>query len=416
MSPGLPLLLVLALGAETRIESGVRLQAEARRLDPHPASADATSLDLSALPHATMQVRDGRASATAAYTPRFSLTDVGPDAQTEAMHQGTLRLRLEEGERFELEAFGSASAGRTDLLTERRSAGASGGIDPTGAGTAGGQGADAATSTVLTTQRIDLEALRAGVSLRVSLDPRTDVLLAGAVSQEGGTNASSRAAVPVVRGADAQAELRRRATPLDRLGLRLTGAAARIASRRADSAQASALATWRRRLSPDSELWTGAGAVVFQSRLPEAEAPSRRSTERRLRPAAELGLTRSGGAASPDRLPTPTGELAAILGAALDRATGETSPSVNARASLRWPLDRAVDLVATGSGGVRWSDEERTRQGRLELGASFRLAPRASLDVTGYGDWQRSDDRRVPEVNVYGAIVSLGLEAPPLGF
>ena len=404
MVPGLALLLAVALGADTRVETGVRTEARARRFDPAPTPAQKDSIDISATPHLILRLTGGLGSLSATYAPRLTASDLGPDLGWERMHEGELRLQLAPGPVWSLEAFASGGAGRTDLLTENRTA-----ATRTGAGT--GTGTGTGTNTISTIRTVDLERVRTGLSFRAAPGRRTELLLSGAVSEDGGTNARSRIALPVARAAEAGAELRWRATRLDQLGLRLAAAQARIAAHRTDSAWASALGTWRHRLAPDVELWTGAGAVMLQSRVPEQGPPPQpRTTSRETRPAGELGLARTSGQQE------VTGEVAGTVGASVDRLTGAATPQLDLRSNLRWPLTSSVALVWQGTSALAWPDTGRTRRGQLELGASFTVGPRTLVDLGAYGAWQNSTDPAVPDLSEYGAFLSLALDAPPLTF
>src|SRR5512142_1846668 len=209
MAPAAALLLALTLGAEMQLDAGARVEASARHSDPPTTPGERNAIDLTALPRLGLSVSGSGATAAVAYTPRFSLLAVGPHERGELLHAGELRLGLARGPAFRLEAFGTGAVGRTDLVTER--------LRGSGAGAPGGTG----TTTFLSTQQIDLERLRTGGSLMVAPDRRTELLVTGAVGQDGGTNQPSRAVYPLARAVDASAELRWRASRLDRLGLLL---------------------------------------------------------------------------------------------------------------------------------------------------------------------------------------------------
>lgn len=388
------LLLALTLGAEAQVDAGVRLEATARRLDPPDVSGEERSLDLIASPRVALRVAAGEATLRASYFPRFSARGVGRDARAEQMHEGELRLELTRGAPFRLEAFGAAAAGRTDLVSEIQS------------GTTPGTGA----STILRTEQIDLERLRAGGSLSLAPSRRLELLLSGAVGRDGGTDARSREIHPPARTLESRAELRWRATRLDQVGLQLSGTQARIAMLRADAAWANALATWRHRLSPRTEAWSGAGAVAMTSRVPDPDATgTARTSSGRVAPAAQLGIQRTGSEPL-DATVAVSGEL----GATMDRVTGRATPGVDARASLRWPWSRVVALTGTGAGALTWGEAGRIRTGHLELGASFTLTRRLQLGLAGFGTWQRAEGPAAARVESYGATLGLSLEAPPL--
>lgn len=388
------LLLALALGAEAQLDAGVRLEAAARSAQPPPVPGEDEAIDLTAMPRLALQVTAGAAALSADYSPRFAVLAVGDDARSEQLHAGTLRLALARGPAFRLEAIADGAAGRSDLVTENRR-------------TSG----ESVTTPVLSTQQIDLERWRGGLALSLAPSRRTALLLGGARSQDGGTNATSREVYPVARTWEGSAEVRWSATRLDRLGVLATGAQARIHSLRADSGWVSALATWRRRLAPRTETWAGAGAVLLSSRVPEAEVGTPRRTRSSLEPAAQLGLGLTA--------VTPTdasGELSAALGASVDRQTGEATPRAEAAVTLRWPWTPVVAFTCRGSGALAWPETGRTRVGLLTAGLSFALHPRVRVDVGGYGSWQRSPDPALPPVDSYAATLTLSAEAPPARF
>lgn len=413
------LLLALALGAEGRLDTGLRLEAQARRT--HPAlPADARAVDLSVSPSVSLDLRGGGGSATLAYAPTLTAADVGPDERSTVMHQGSLRLAYAPDTSLRLELLGAGARGRTDLITWTVAGGAAGGGGSSGTGGigssgggaggtggAGGPGGTGPLTTIGTTQRVDLERLNAGATLRYAPTRRTELLAYGAYLLEGGTNAESRITNPVSRGAEASAELRVAATRLDAVGLRASGFVGRVAERRTDALWTSAIATWRHRLAPDAEVWSGAGAVYLRSRVPAGAA---RTTSEQIEPAAELGVARTAAA------PAITGQIAGRLGATEDALTGVASPTFTLEADLRWPLGRAVALLAHGGGTLSWPRAGTTRTGVLRAGAQARLASWLSLEVAGFGTRQRSTAPGILPVDAYGALVSLSVEPPPLRF
>ncbi len=410
MSLAAALLLAAALGAEARLETGLRVEARAHRAEPAATPAEERALDLAATPRVGLEARAGAFSLLAGYTPRFAVSDVGPDALTEVLHVGELRLGWRPGATAALALFGTGSAGRTDLVAWDVPGGAGTGSDPT------------SPTTIATTRRVKLENLRAGAELRLAPSRRLELGLAGSWFQGGGADEQSRATNPVVRGVSASGDLRWNVTRRDALGIGLAGEQARVAQLRTDSVWASALATWRRRLSPRAEASAGAGAVVLESRLP-APASTGRTTERQTEPAAELGLSWAAApgvategaepAAEPSR--GTAGELGARLGASVDRLTGLAVPSLDARALVRWPLGARLTLHAQGAGTLTWPRAGRTRTGHLSAGADLRLATWATLDAGAFVTRQWSEVPGVPRVDVWGGLVGLTLTPRPIG-
>jgi hypothetical protein len=407
MAPALPLLLALALGLDGRVETGIRTEVRGRRIDPAPTPSQGEAVDLSATPRLVLSLLGAGATLSASYAPRLTAADVGPDARFEYMHEGELRLRLDPDAVWHVEAFANGGLGRTDLVTENRTA-------------TGGP------STVSTLGTIDVGRLRTGLSLRVLPARRAEFLLSGAFSVDGGSDDASRAVYPVARSVESAGELRWSATRLDQVGLRLAGAGSRVSDRQVDAAGVCALATWRHHASPQVEIWGEAGAVALQSRAPVAPGSPDRRTLHQVRPAGELGLSRHAPvvpvasdpsareATAPAHL--VTGELVADLGASVDRLTGMAEPELDVRAALRWPVARHLEVVGSGAGSLAWPETGQTRRGQLELWLSLALTPRASLDLGGYGAWQSSSDPSTPSFGEYGAFLSLTLDAPPLTF
>ena len=73
------LLLALALGADARVEAGVRLETRARHTDPARPPAAEKAIDVAAVPTASLHVTSGASSLTATYAPRITAADLGPD-------------------------------------------------------------------------------------------------------------------------------------------------------------------------------------------------------------------------------------------------------------------------------------------------------------------------------------------------
>ncbi len=439
MSPALALLVAAALGADARIDTGIRAEARFRHLDPAPTPPERNALDLTATPHLILGVTGGLGTLSATYAPRLTAADVGPDLRWEHMHEGELRLRLAPGPTWNLEGFASGGIGRTDLITENRNAGAA-----TGGGTGG---TSTSTNTIATLATVDLQRLRGGLALTLAPGRRTQAILSGAVSEDGGTTRLFRTVLPSARSAEAGAELRWNATRLAQLGVRLAASTTHIESRPqtdsngnpvvgpTDSAWGSALATWRRRLDPQVEMWAGAGAVAMQSKVPTLSSDgvhTEHQTQRRTAPAGELGIVRTARtqevateqetpqeatASRPVRLrQDATGRLVAMLGGSVDRLTGVATPTLDVRGELRWPVSSSVAVVGQGTGTLTWPSSGRTRRGQLELGLARQLTPRALIEIAGYGSWQNSDDPTVLDLSEYGAFLRLTLDARPITY
>jgi hypothetical protein len=393
MTPALSILLACALGAEARVETGIRAEGSARWTDPVADPADAHSIDLAAAPHLLLRLQDGMATAELAYRPRFTARDVGPDHRLEQLHDGALHLRLETDATWRVEAFVGGTVGRTDLVTLNRSA------------------TDVSqTTAVRTTGAVDIQGFRSGLSLRLEPARRDEILLSAGYTVGGGATRRARALLPIERAATASAEYGRRVTRLDRLSLRLSGTASRLPDQHSDAAWATAIAGWRRHLTAALEGWAGAGAVGFYSSVPDAGQPGTLDVRRAARPAGELGLAYTGG---PERL---SGGLEARLGAISDRYTGVVSQGAEGAATLSWPATATFEAHARGTGAAAWTPAGQVRRNGLEVGASYSFTPRVRLDVGAYGAWQRSTDPGLPTFKEYALLVGVGVDAPPLSW
>jgi hypothetical protein len=451
MPAGLALLLAVALGSDVRIDAGVQTEARQRRLLDPPSPALRDALDLTINPRLTAAVTGGLGSATATYDPTFTASDLGPDLHRQHMQQGEARLRLGTRPPWRLDAFASGGIGRSDLITQGRNVGAGAG------GGTGGTGASAGPTTISTAATLDLMEWRSGMSLQFAPDRRTQLTLAGEVSEDGGTTPSSQVARPVARAVDGSAELAWRASRLDQLGLRAEATLSRIAALHIDAAFGTALATWRRNLTPQALLTMGGGVSVLQSRvLRNAQLPETgRDTGRIYTPAGMLGISKAAHVPLPPqdqpvptltpnpdvddasaRAPHPpvvtpsqaqasdrsrreevTGQLMASWGGAVDRTTGVATPSAELVGNVRWPIASAVALVGDASGSLYWPrSRARTRRGQVEMGPSFAFGPQATLQLAAYGSWQHTDDHLVPDVTEYGAFLRLTLTARPLTY
>ena len=104
------LLLAMALAAEGRIDTGLRVEALGRRVDP-ASPAYAHAIDLTVAPHLGLEVRGGGRSANLRYSPTFTAADVGPDRRTAVVHAGEARLAIAPHPVLRLELLGTAEAG-----------------------------------------------------------------------------------------------------------------------------------------------------------------------------------------------------------------------------------------------------------------------------------------------------------------
>ncbi len=418
MSSVTAFLLAAVLGAETSVTAGIRTEGRARHLDPAPVPAQTEAVDVTATPWIGLRLADAGTSFWAGYNPRISAVDIGPDMHWEQMHQGELRLRVAPSTVWSLEAYANGGIGRTDLLTESRSAAAgpgtggtgttgTGGTGTTGTGGTGATGTAAgAGNTIATLETVDLQRWGGGLAFRLAPDRRTDVLLSAAYTEDGGASSSSRKLVPISRGPDATAELRWAATQLDWIGLRLTGAERRMPALGTNSAWVDALATWRHRLSAPVDFWLGAGAVLLWSDLPAGALGHQASGEPHF--SGEIGVAHSG--------PPLFARLTGAVSATVDRITGVATPQAEVRGDLRWPVTTRVTLVGRGAGSLAWPEAGRTWRGQADLGAAFRLGPRLSIDLGGYGSRQNSTDPAVLDLTEYGAFLGLVFDAPPIRF
>jgi len=411
MGPALPLVLAVALGVDARIEAGIGAEAHAR-VDPG-ASEDTQSLDLTAVPHLALTLKGAGTTFSAAYALRLTGSDVGPNVQYETYQEGQLRLHVEPGTVWSLEGFASAGAGRTDLLTQARNPAPGDGNNGAGTVGAGGTGngtpitgAPRAPSTIPTTQAFDQEYTRAGLGLRVAPDRRSELVLSGAASTDGGTNAEARLLYPVAREEEAFAEYRWHATRRDELRLRASAFRQRIAAIGTTSAWASALGIWSHQIAPDLELRAAAGGVALDSRFPITDSvqPGGFQETHQLAPAGELGLTRNGGRSA------LTSELVGTFGGTVDRLTGLAWRQAVARANLKWPVALNTVVRAGVVGALSWPQTGWTRRGDMEMGLSYAFSSWALLDLGIYASWQSSTYPPVPDLSEYGAVLTLSFD------
>ncbi|HVO20939.1 MAG TPA: hypothetical protein VMU15_16875 [Anaeromyxobacter sp.] len=430
MAAALPLLLVFALGVDSQLEVGLRTEVRAHRTDPPPTPDQARGVDLAASPHFLLRLLGGGDSLQLSYTPRFTERNIGPNGLYEYMHEAELRLHVSPDPTWSFEAFAGGAAGRTDLVTENLVSSAS-----AGGGTGGGPGTSTSISNVTSTRAIDIERLRAGLSLRADPSRRDEYLASASGIFDGGANASSREAYPIAHIVDAAAEYRHAVTRLDQLGVRLSGEWGNVPSLRATSVTSTALALLRHRFSPELETWGGAGAVFLFSRV-EATPPASPSRVREIRPAAELGLVRT-----PPPRPPPsaeaegpatvqpilhpslrdyTADAVAHLGAAMDRNTGIASPQLDGTAGLSLPVSERFSLLARGTGVVTWPQGGGTRTATLNLGGRYAFLQRVLLEAGAYGTWQHSYARTAqtlqPSFHEFGVFLALTLDAPRASF
>jgi hypothetical protein len=388
MIGAVPLLLASALGAGGSLDVGVRGEGTFRWDDPALTAGEARNLDATVAPHAGLRLYAGGASAELDYRPRLTLRDIGPDRRRETFHEGEVRLRLEPSAVFRLEAFGAGGVGQTDLVTLNR-------LAPPGQGT----------DTIPTTSTLDLRSLRAGATLRLAPDRRSEWILSATGSAGGGADAASRAFLPTERTASGDLQVSWSATRVDRLGLHLTAEGSRLPDLDGESAWSTALGTWRHRASRQVELSAGAGATGFYTSYPGTPG---RVVSRAVRPAAELGLGATGGEHAAAL------SLGARLGASIDRVTGEASQSAEGTALLGWPATTWLALRLNGSGSVSWPRAGVIRRAGLEAGAAITVAPHLRLDLGGYGTWQRSANPIAPTLTEYGALLGVSISAPTL--
>ena len=449
----LPLVLAVALGVDAEVDVGLGIEARTRRTDPPPAPTEGGGVDLTASPHLRLRLSGGADFLLLAYTPRFTDRDAGPNALYEYMHEGELRLHVAPSSTWNLEGFANGGMGRTDLVTETRIAGSGG----TGGGT--GTGGSATASTISVTQVLEVERLRAGLSLQLEPDRRDEYILSGSGSVDGGANTESAKAYPVQQLVDLSAEWRHSVTRRDQIGPRLSGEWGRVPRLRSSATIATGLLLWRHGTSRQTEVWGGAGAVALSS---AADTPVR-SRQHEVRPAAELGFVRhlpppptdaeqapaaegqatesttmeastsvdnatsgataQGGAAAsqaraPSRLRDYTADMVAHLGASTNRNTGFAGPQLDANAGLSLPAGERLALTARGIGVMTWTERGRTRTGTLTLGAGYTIRTRIVLDGGAYGTWQQSTPGAAaagaPSFREVGVFLGLTLDAPPV--
>lgn len=258
-----------------------------------------------------------------------------------------------------------------------------------------------ASGQLASTAPLGYEALNARGEGELTLDPRTTVAVSGTWAFSQGTDAAARALLPQQRMAGGTLSASRLLTERDTLRLAADASRSVIAAPGGDfiGTFGTALAAWRRRLSPTLDGWAGAGGSLTSQG--GAGAPPAVSVD----PVAQLGVARA-----PDDRGIAL-EASARLGPEVDRFTGQIRPTLEGSAGLRWPLARRIALAATVSGGARTDGE--TVLGSWDGRAVWTLRDRLALELGLLGRWQRDRRPGIPSFVEVGAIVGFtyGLSA-----
>ncbi len=361
----LPLVASLVQVASLDAELGLRAEGRSTTLDASGLPR-ATRASVFAIPSATAIADASRLRLTAAYAPRLWTSDVESRSPVLVNHAVDARLETRHEAPWRAEAAASAIRGMIDPLA-----------DPWHAAAAAAEPAQ-----IATTGRLRYEELRTGVRGELSLGLRTTVSAGAGWQRSRAIEPESRPLLPTQRRASLDASLTRLATERDTLRLD-AGARETVTDApggRTDTALGSAVATWRRRLSPNLDAWIGGGATLALSD-DELEGPRTHD----VLPRGEAGVARGG-----EDLALGV-EVAARLTTFVDRFTGEVSPMAHLVSALRWRAGERVSFALTASGGAR-TDGDTVLAG-ADARVAWALRERLSLELGVTGRWQRERQR-----------------------
>lgn len=393
-------LMGLALGApgDLRLELALGLDGQGRSFAPRDGPADRTVETVTA-PRATLHLAEPDLGITATYAPRLRTPDL-QDRRRElvVLHAGELQASFRPADAWRLAVTARGELGTTDLLTESRQAGAT-------------------FQTIATTRRLRYQAARALLDLQGRLGRRTTLTATLGGFVEGGEGSAAETIFPIQRGVSAGVGWAWAASRVDRLGLRVNGAAAWL-DRGPASGVVTLDTTWRRRLTRELEAWSGVGAAGgFADPRP---GPVRR----RAYPAAELGVAHTpltpAAPAGPDGRVRPmpayriTTQAVLRFSPVIDRATGAVDPQLEGTLSAAWPVTPRWGLDARAVGAVLRQTPGDTRSGRLEARTGWIVAPHVRIGGGLYATWQRGSTPAIPSFTETGLFLGIQVVAPPI--
>jgi hypothetical protein len=352
------LVALLVEGATFDADLGLRLDSLTSTIEDVRVSP-ATRTGLSALGTAAAIVDTSPLRYTATYSPRVWTSDVEaqPKPLLNQALDGTVETQPDGSWRLVLGAGGAR--GSTGPLVQ-----ASG----VAAGTA------ARPVQVPTTDSVTFEEVYGRVGLEVPLGLRTK-LTGTAGGQASRTIGADAALAPLQRGVSLSFGLSRLLTERDTLdasvgaGWTVTDVSAGATTR---SESATALATWRRRLTPSVEGWLGAGASWL--RTGDVPAGARASIE----PAGEVGVRTTNDAR------TATASAVVRATTFVDRFTGVVSPAIDARCDVGWRATDRLSFAVTAAGGARTDGSTTVATATARVGWLLREALSLEAGVMGF--------------------------------
>jgi hypothetical protein len=365
------------LGADLRVDGGVRLDGRSRTVDVAGAQRN-TAVEVAARPSASLTVVAPDVQIAGRYAPVLQASDVLLSARTDVLHFADVRGRLRLDPTWMLGTVVSGERGTTDLLTEARLRGA-------------------APETLPTTGALAFSSLRADLALDGRIDPRTAVAFSAGWGARGGDDAASRALLPFEHTIRGSARADWNATRLDVLSLQATALGTRLADGR-EGGFAMFLAGWRHRIDREIEARAAAGAAAARD---DAPAQPRRAE---LVPAGEIGVAH---ASERHHL---ADEALVRLGSSLDRVTGTVDRTVELEASARWLPDPPLTLAFRGVAAFVRHDAGDGRRGSVDVRVDRRLSAYLSMGLGVYAAWQRSSDPALVSFAEVGAVFGIAVD------
>jgi hypothetical protein len=356
----------LLAGTAFDAELGVTTETRVTRVDPTGLTASSRA-SVFAVPAATALADVSSLRAFATYVPRLWTSDAVERSTPYVNHVAEARLESRGVETWTAQASVTGVRGLVDPFE-----------DPWHEATTG-----AAPAQVATTDRLRFEELRTTAIVEKELGPRTTVSAGAGWATSGAIEREQRALLPTQRRLSVDAWLERDATERDllRLDASLRRAVTEVAGGPTESAFATSLATWRRRLTPGLEAWLGGGASLVLAGEGEAAG------EGKVLPQAEAGVAWV-------RDPSLSLDAAARLTTFVDRFTGEVSPTAEGRAALLWRAREQLTLAVTALGGRRTDGE--TTLAAADARLQWTLRERLVLEVGVSGRRQRERRTEVP--------------------
>jgi hypothetical protein len=380
MGPGPGLLLALALASGgVDLEAGLTAGARARNVSSGGAGWD-HSLELVAVPSVALVVARPDWRLSAGYAPRLTAPDVLTGDRVDAWQEAMLDALLRTSPTLRLEAGAVGAVGTSSLLSDAwRTAGP---------------------ETVRTADRVRHFAFRAGLAAEAQLDRSRTLTLVLIWSRGGGSDATSRALLPVEEALQLDAWLRWRVGQVDALELRLAATGSRLdVGTRATVATVSG--RWDHGLRQGLAAWGAAGGGLVATEGPTGAEPTRGTW------LAAAGVEHE---AAPLRF---SQRLALRAAPVVDRLQGTVDPNLQAdyEATLGrlpgwWLRGRLLAAMTRRTPGT---DHLLLVELRLERGLSRHLTVGAGVQ----GSRQRSTDPALPALVEWIGLA--GLEWWPTG-